>query len=60
MDRMRLVWVGCVIIMMVASLALPTAAGRKNCLCGGTMSLTGPYAEDSAAILAAYEDYANM
>jgi branched-chain amino acid transport system substrate-binding protein len=24
---------------------------------GGTMSLTGPYAEDSAAVLAAFEDY---
>ena len=25
---------------------------------GGTMSLTGPYAEDTAAVLAGYEDYA--
>jgi len=32
-------------------------AAGKTLYIGGTMSLTGPYAEDSAAILTAYEDY---
>ena len=30
----------------------------KTLYVGGTMSLTGPYAEDTAAVLAGYEDYA--
>ena len=33
------------------------SAAGKTVYIGGTMSLTGPYAEDSAAIFAAYEDY---
>ena len=36
---------------------VPVNAGAKSVYVGGTMSLTGPYAEDSAAILAAFEDY---
>ncbi len=32
-------------------------AAGKTVYVGGTMSLTGPYAEDSAAVLAAFEDY---
>jgi hypothetical protein len=35
----------------------PVGAAARTVYVGGTMSLTGPYAEDSAAILAAYEDY---
>ena len=49
----------CVIMMMVGFLVFSTGvqAAGKTVYVGGTMSLTGPYAEDSAAILAAYEDY---
>jgi branched-chain amino acid transport system substrate-binding protein len=32
-------------------------AAGKTVYVGGTMSLTGPYAEDSAAVLAGFEDY---
>jgi len=44
--------------MLVALLIFPASAkAAKIMYIGGTMSLTGAYAEDSAAILAAYEDY---
>jgi ABC-type branched-subunit amino acid transport system substrate-binding protein len=45
--------------VLVAGLLLLPAQGSaaKTVYVGGTMSLTGPYAEDSAAILAAFEDY---
>jgi branched-chain amino acid transport system substrate-binding protein len=55
--QMRWVMVACALMMAVGSLALPNSSGAKTVYVGGTMSLTGPYAEDSAAILAAYEDY---
>ena len=49
----------CMIIMVLGLLLFsPSAsAAGKTLYIGGTMSLTGPYAEDSAAILTAYEDY---
>ena len=49
----------CMIIMLLGLLLFsPSAsAAGKTLYIGGTMSLTGPYAEDSAAILTAYEDY---
>ena len=45
--------------MLVLTLLMPVSAhaAGKTVYVGGTMSLTGPYAEDSAAILQAYEDY---
>jgi len=44
---------------LVASSLFPASANAaKTLYIGGTMSLTGPYAEDTAAVLAAYEDYA--
>ena len=48
-----------VMMLMVSVLLFPPNAGAagKTVYIGGTMSLTGPYAEDSAAILAAFEDY---
>ena len=48
-----------VIVMVLVSLFVPVSAqaAGKTVYVGGTMSLTGPYAEDSAAILPAYEDY---
>ncbi|HUJ69016.1 MAG TPA: ABC transporter substrate-binding protein [Syntrophorhabdales bacterium] len=47
------------LVVLAAGLFLLPAVGSaaKTVYVGGTMSLTGPYAEDSAAILAAYEDY---
>jgi len=48
----------CVIfVLLSSSMLFPVDAAAKTVYVGGTMSLTGPYAEDSAAILAAYEDY---
>jgi ABC-type branched-subunit amino acid transport system substrate-binding protein len=49
----------CMIVMVLGLLLFsPNAsAAGKTLYIGGTMSLTGPYAEDSAAILTAYEDY---
>jgi branched-chain amino acid transport system substrate-binding protein len=47
-------------VMMTLSLLFlfsNSAGAAKTLYIGGTMSLTGPYAEDSAAILAAFEDY---
>jgi hypothetical protein len=48
-----------IMTLMVGGLLFsPNAdAAGKSVYIGGTMSLTGPYAEDSAAILAAFEDY---
>jgi ABC-type branched-subunit amino acid transport system substrate-binding protein len=48
-----------VIVLLLVSLFVPASseAAGKSVYVGGTMSLTGPYAEDSAAILQAYEDY---
>jgi branched-chain amino acid transport system substrate-binding protein len=48
------------IISMVATTLLPANAGAaKTLYVGGTQSLTGPFAEDSAAVLAGIEDYVN-
>jgi hypothetical protein len=59
MDKMKLVLVGFVIVMIVALSLFPVSANaQKKLYISGTQSLTGPYAEDSAAVLAAFEDYA--
>ena len=57
MNRIRLALVVCVMMLMVLSLFPAGTHAAKTVYIGGTMSLTGPYAEDSAAILAAFEDY---
>jgi len=58
MDKMKLVLVGFVVVMIAALSLFPASAhAAKTLYIGGTMSLTGPYAEDSAAILTAFEDY---
>jgi ABC-type branched-subunit amino acid transport system substrate-binding protein len=45
-------------ILMVATSLLPVSAHAAKILyVGGTQSLTGPFAEDSAAVLAAIQDY---
>jgi branched-chain amino acid transport system substrate-binding protein len=59
MDKMKLTLVGSVIVMIVALSLFPASAhAQKKLYISGTQSLTGPYAEDSAAVLAAFEDYA--
>ena len=46
--------------LMVATTLLPVSAQAEKVLyVGGTQSLTGPFAEDSAAVLAGIEDYVN-
>jgi branched-chain amino acid transport system substrate-binding protein len=46
-------------IILVALLTFPAGANaQKKLYISGAQSLTGPYAEDSAAVLAAFEDYA--
>jgi len=58
MTKMKLA-LSFVIIMIVALSLFPASANaQKKFYISGTQSLTGPYAEDSAAVLAAYEDYA--
>jgi len=57
MNRIRLALVVSVMMLMVLSLFPAGTHAAKTVYIGGTMSLTGPYAEDSAAILAAFEDY---
>jgi len=46
-----------VILFVVLLLFLGTAKAAKTLYIGGTMSLTGPYSQDSAAMLVAFEDY---
>jgi hypothetical protein len=56
MARIKLAAVAFVIASLVVLLGIPTAYA-KTLYVGGTQSLTGPFAEDSAAVLAAFEDY---
>ena len=60
MTKMRLASVIIVImIMLIAASPFPKSAEAAKILyIGGTMALTGAYAEDTAAALAAFEDYA--
>ena len=44
-------------VMGVLLFSPNAGAAGKAVYIGGTMSLTGPFAEDSAAVLAAFEDY---
>ena len=48
MTTSRLGLVGCVVVLLAASVLFPTgaAAAGKTVYVGGTMSLTGPFAED--------------
>jgi ABC-type branched-subunit amino acid transport system substrate-binding protein len=58
MTRMKwMVAVGAIVLMVGASLLPVSAHAEKILYVGGTQSLTGPFAEDSAAVLAAIEDY---
>ena len=59
MDKMKWVLAGFVIVMIAALSLFPASVNaQKKLYISGTQSLTGPYAEDSAAILTAFEDYA--
>jgi len=59
MTKIRLSLVASVIMMLVVSSLFPASANAAKILyISGTQSLTGPYAEDSAAVLAGFEDYA--
>ena len=47
-----------VTMMLTAGLLMPVSAQAEKVLyVGGTQSLTGPFAEDSAAVLAGIEDF---
>lgn len=57
MCKIRLVLaVSLIMLVALSGLAAPSAYG-KTLYVGGTMALTGAYAEDTAAVLAGYEDY---
>lgn len=60
MAKIKWVFITSLIIMLVALpvFAACPAPAEKTLYIGGTMSLTGAYAEDTAAVLAGYEDYA--
>lgn len=55
----RIAWVlaTCVFGLLLGAALQPASAAGKTIYIGGTMSLTGPYAMDSAGVLAAFEDY---
>jgi len=58
MNKMKLAFASSVIVVIVALSLFPASAeAQKKLYVGGTQSLTGPFAEDSAAVLAAIEDY---
>ena len=59
MVRIRLALIASLMVMLVALSLFPASvSAQKKLYISGTQSLTGPYAEDSAAVLAAFEDYA--
>ena len=58
MAKFRWALIASVMMLLVGVSLVPAGiAAAKTVYVGGTMSLTGPYAADSAAILAAFEDY---
>ena len=58
MVKMRWMLAVSAIIIMVSTSLLPVDAHAAKILyVGGTQSLTGPFAEDSAAVLSAIQDY---
>src|SRR3989339_2050516 len=59
MNKIKMLSTGLMVLMSAALLLLPASAqAEKKLYISGTQSLTGPFAEDSAAVLAAFEDYA--
>jgi len=57
MVKIRLALVVTMMMLVTLSLFPASANGAKKLYIGGSMALTGAYAEDVAAILAAFEDY---
>ncbi len=58
MAKMRwILAVSTMVLMAATSLLSVSAHAAKTLYVGGTQSLTGPFAEDSAAVLSAIEDY---
>jgi ABC-type branched-subunit amino acid transport system substrate-binding protein len=51
--------VSAIILLVTMALVPVSAHAKKTLYVGGTQSLTGPFAEDSAAVLGAIEDYVN-
>ncbi len=49
--------VSAVVLLVIISLSPVSAQAEKKLYVGGTQSLTGPFAQDSAAVLAGIEDY---
>jgi branched-chain amino acid transport system substrate-binding protein len=59
MSRIRLIAITLVISMLGLFLVFPaTSKAEKKLYIGGSFALTGPYAENCASVLAAFEDYA--
>ncbi len=58
MAKLWIALIVCLMVLMVTSLFPDSANAQKKLYISGTQSLTGPYAEDSAAVLTAFEDYA--
>ncbi len=58
MTRIKLAALASLTVIFFLFLGIPaTTTWAKTLYVGGTQSLTGPFAEDSAAVLAAIEDY---
>ena len=58
MAKIRLALVTLVIIMLSASSLFPEKAqAQKKIYIGGSMAITGAYAENVAAVLAAFQDH---
>ena len=58
MAKIKWMFFATLAILLTAVMLLPVGAqAEKKLYVGGTQSLTGPFAEDSAAVLAAIEDY---
>ena len=58
MNKMKLSLWMYALVMFAASLLSPGYVNAaKTMYIGGTMSLTGPYSQDSAAMLVAFENY---
>ncbi len=59
MTKMKLALVAFLLTMLIGSSLYPSAANAaKKIYIGGSMALTGAYAEDVAAVLSAFDDYA--
>ena len=58
MAKLRWMLLASLVILLTAALLAPVSAQAEKVLyVGGTQSLTGPFAEDSAAVLAGIEDF---